>query len=162
MSASVRPEIQAIVARGSVTTGEVAAFLATTTCNQAEWNALVPAMTDEAFLALVYFSPLNASGHALEILRRFKIEQAALKKMKADYLAACKETYESRAEAKVANGEALAFSETLDAIREALGQKSTHHLVMAGDVLELVDAIEHCDGCRVKVVLQRLREEGAK
>jgi hypothetical protein len=159
---TVRPEIQALVARGRVTTDEVAALIATAPCNQAEWSALVPVMTDEAFLVLVDFSPFNASDHVLEILRRFKIEQAALKKMTADYLAACKETYESRTEAKVAKGEALAFSETLDAIREALGQKSNHHLVMAGDVLELVDAIEHCDGCRVKVVLQRLREEGAK
>jgi hypothetical protein len=52
------------------------------------------------------------------------------------------------------------FAESLDNIREAIGQDQTHHLVMAGDVEELVKAVESCasDGmCCAMPVLQRLR-----
>jgi glycosyltransferase involved in cell wall biosynthesis len=54
-----------------------------------------------------------------------------------------------------------AFAETIDGVREALGQEKTHYLVVADDVQELVQAIEACasdGGCRAKVVLERLRE----
>jgi hypothetical protein len=56
------------------------------------------------------------------------------------------------------------FAESLDNIREALGQKETHHLVMAGDVEGLVMAVELCNsvggdtsGCRAMSALQKLR-----
>ena len=53
------------------------------------------------------------------------------------------------------------LSESLDNIRAALGQDETHHLIMADDVKELVDAVEQCGrdgGCRASAVLRRLRE----
>ena len=57
------------------------------------------------------------------------------------------------------------YAETLEAIREALGQEQTHFLAMPGDVNELVEAIEMCSsdgGCRAKTVLERLREQGRR
>ena len=53
------------------------------------------------------------------------------------------------------------LSESLDNIRAALGQHETHHLIMADDVKELVDAVEQCGrdgGCRASAVLRGLRE----
>ena len=60
---------------------------------------------------------------------------------------------------------AKSLAESLDNIREALGQRETHHLVMAGDIEILVKAIELCardGGCRAMLTLRRLRmpEEG--
>jgi hypothetical protein len=52
------------------------------------------------------------------------------------------------------------LAESLDNVREALGQEATHHLVMADDVKELVKAVESCagdGGCRALLVLQKLR-----
>ncbi len=56
---------------------------------------------------------------------------------------------------------AKSFGETLDNIREALGQEATHHYVMADDIEELVKAVELCasdGGCRAMTVLKKLRE----
>jgi len=56
---------------------------------------------------------------------------------------------------------AKSFAESLDNVREALGQEETHHLVVAGDVEELVKAVELCaddGGCRAMTVLHKLRE----
>ena len=58
-----------------------------------------------------------------------------------------------------------AFSETIEGVREALGQESTHYLVVPGDVKELVTAVAICDsdgGCRAFKVLERLREQGRR
>jgi len=49
------------------------------------------------------------------------------------------------------------FAEALDQVREALGQKETHYLVIADDVEELVKSVERDDGS-AKAVLQKLRE----
>ena len=58
-----------------------------------------------------------------------------------------------------------AFAETIDAVREALGQEGTHYLVVPGDVKELVTAVAICDadgGCHAFKVLERLREQGRR
>jgi hypothetical protein len=53
---------------------------------------------------------------------------------------------------------AKSFAESLDNIREAIGQGETHHLVMAGDVAELVKAVELGDPVsQAMVVLRKLR-----
>jgi hypothetical protein len=54
-----------------------------------------------------------------------------------------------------------AFAETIDNVRDALGQKETHYLIVADDVKELVGAIALCEsdgGCRAAETLKRLRE----
>jgi len=53
------------------------------------------------------------------------------------------------------------YAETLEAIREALGQEQTHFLAMPGDVKDLVEAVER-DGGSAKSVLERLRLEGRR
>jgi hypothetical protein len=56
--------------------------------------------------------------------------------------------------------ESTAYGETIESVREALGQKETHYLVMSGDVKELVEAIELCasdGGCRAMTVLRHLQ-----
>ncbi len=55
--------------------------------------------------------------------------------------------------------EARGFAETIDNVREALGQDVTHHLIVADDVKELVEAVEKHGGAPLKV-LQKLRERG--
>jgi hypothetical protein len=62
-----------------------------------------------------------------------------------------------RARLAAAERAATDYAEALDAIREALGQRETHYLVMPGDVRDLVDAIERGDGS-APIVLKRLRE----
>jgi len=80
---NVRPEIQALIARGNVTSVELAELR----CNSWEWESLVPAMTDEAFIEHVEHALKNCSRpkdpstsyestvfavHAPELVRRFK------------------------------------------------------------------------------------------
>lgn len=79
----VRPKIKVLVARGNVTQAEVAELR----CNSWEWEALVPAMDDDAFVAHVEHAikhcsmtrrPAATYGdaivgvHAPELLRRLK------------------------------------------------------------------------------------------
>jgi hypothetical protein len=143
----VRPEIQALAKRGNVTPAEVAELR----CNSWEWEHLVPAMNDEALVGRVEHALANCGRHrrpfltyneaveglyAPELLRRFKLLERA----------------------------ARDYEEALDNIREALGQKRTHHLVMAGDVKDLVLAVQKCDsdydcGCCAAVLLKGLQEE---
>jgi hypothetical protein len=55
---------------------------------------------------------------------------------------------------------AEAYAGTIDGVREALGQKETHYLVVADDVEELVKAVERCEsdgGCQAMTVLAKLR-----
>jgi predicted methyltransferase MtxX (methanogen marker protein 4) len=49
------------------------------------------------------------------------------------------------------------YAQTVDNVREALGQKETHYLIMADDVQELVEAVERDDGS-AKTVLKQLRD----
>lgn len=132
---AVRSEVAALVERGRVTAEEVHALR----CTYSEWVKLVPAMTDEAFTVRVEQALRNPQGepfeavYAPELLRRFRGHERAAK----------------------------SFAESLDNVREALGQEQTHHLVMADDVEELVKAVELCasdGGCRAMTVLRRLRD----
>lgn len=57
---------------------------------------------------------------------------------------------------------AKSFEEVIDGVREALGQRETHYLVVAQDVEELVKAVELDEraddgGGRATVVLRNLR-----
>lgn len=52
---------------------------------------------------------------------------------------------------------ATAYAETIDNVREALGQKATHYLIIADDVRLLVDAVEKQGGPALGV-LRDLRE----
>lgn len=139
----IRPEIRALLARGNVTPAEVEELR----CNSYEWEALVPVMNNEALIGRMEHAFENCSHvgkpassyndavvgvFAPELLRRFKF----------------------------AAQEAQTFSEVVDNIREALGQKVTHYLVIADDVKELVEAIE--SRCDPLLVLKRIRKEGAR
>ncbi len=79
----VSPEVQELIKRGNVTPVEVAELR----CNSWEWEALIPVMNDEAFVARVEHALTNCSRHkqpfasydeavqglyAPELLRRFK------------------------------------------------------------------------------------------
>jgi hypothetical protein len=142
----VRPEIQALVKRGNITTAEVASL----SCNSWEWEHLIPAMNDEAFVVRMEYALARCGVHK----RPFVTYNEAVEGLYAPELLK---------RFKLAAHEARVYADTIDAVREMLGQKSTHYLVMAGDVMELVEAIEHCnadDGCHAMEVLRRLREEG--
>lgn len=146
----VRPEIQALAKRGNVTPAEVAELR----INSWEWEHLTPAMNDEAFVARVEHALKNCSPrgypsrsyddavyglYAPELLKRFKLQSLA----------------------------ARDYGGTLEGIREALGQKNTHYLVMADDVAIVVKALEwyaskmseKVDGTRAKVALAALRDQ---
>jgi hypothetical protein len=56
------------------------------------------------------------------------------------------------------NNEARAFAEVIDDIREALGQKETHYLVIADDVKYLVEAVERQGGSAAEA-LEKIRAE---
>lgn len=143
----VRPEIQVLAKRGNVTPEEVAEIR----CNSWEWEHLIPAMNDEAFIARMehavkncgyYKRPYTTYNEAVEALYAPEL----LRRFKGAMLAA------------------RDYAEALDNIRGALGQKQTHHLVMAGDVKDLVQAVQKCDrdydcGCCAAVVLKQLQEE---
>jgi hypothetical protein len=130
----VRPEIRDLAKRGNVTSAEVAELC----CNSWEWEALVPALSDEAFVLQMQraldncfttrerpFVTYNAAVEGLyapELLRRFQ----------------------------AASREARAFAETIDNVRAALGQEATHYLIIADDVKELVEAVELDDSEEAK------------
>ena len=135
MNDEIRPEVQALVERGGVTLEEIASL----SCNYAEWSALVPSMTDEALIERVARALRNQQGepivnvYAPELLRRLRGTIRA----------------------------ARAYAESIDNVRDALGQKETHYLVVADDVEELVKAVELCasdGGCRAMTVLRKLRD----
>jgi len=142
----VRPEIQALAKRGNVTPAETAELR----CNSWEWEHLTPAMNDEAFVAQME----HAIGNCGRRKRPFTTCNEAVEGLYAPELLR---------RFKSAVREARAFAESLDAIREAIGQKETHYLVMPSDVKELVEAVQKCDrdydcGCCAAVVLKGLRE----
>jgi hypothetical protein len=121
----VRSEIQALIKRGNVTPAETAELH----CNSWEWEALVPAMDDEAFVARMEHAIANCGQHK----RPFSTYNEAVEGLYAPELLR---------RFKLAAHDAQAFAETLDAIRAALGQKETHYLVMADDVAIAVKALE--------------------
>ena len=132
----VRPEIQALAKRGDITPAEVAEIR----CNSWEWEHLIPAMNDEAFVAQMEHAVKNCSLHkqpsssydeavqglyAPELLRRFKLA-----------------------------------TQINEAVREALGRKC---LLMANDVAVIVKALKwyasRVDGTRAKVALALVRQQ---
>ena len=138
--AIVHPEIRKLIERGNITPAEVAELR----CNSWEWEALVPALNDEAFVEHMQHAldncfttrerPFTTYNQAIEglyapdLLRRFAVAARA----------------------------ARDYAETIDNVREALGQKSTHYLIIADDVKELVDAVEsHRDALSVLKRIQR-------
>ncbi len=138
----VRQEIKDLIRRGNVTTEEIK----TIRCNSWEWEALIPAMSDEAFVERMQYTlgncaqrrefPCTTYDQALqwvwapELLKRFGVAVQAAK----------------------------TFEEVVDNVREALGQKETHYLVIADDVKELVDAVER-DSSRAKAILLKIRNQ---
>ena len=56
---------------------------------------------------------------------------------------------------------ARGYAETIDNVREALGQVVTHYLIVADDVKELVEAVEKHGGPAAEV-LQKIRERGRR
>ena len=83
MSTDIRPEIRALIERGNVTPAEIKSLR----CNSWEWEALVPAMNDEALTNAIEHALVNCERHRRpfatydqsvtslytpELLRRFK------------------------------------------------------------------------------------------
>ena len=136
----VRPEIQALVARGNVTPDEIA----TLRCNSWEWEALVPAMNDDALF--------ERMQHALKNCSRVHRPAASYNESVVGVLA-------PELLGRFAGWRNIARNcqESLDNVREALGQDETHYLVIADDVKDLVEAIE--SRCDALVVLKRIRGE---
>ncbi len=66
----------------------------------------------------------------------------------------------SHADSCATHSEARGFAETIDNVREALGQDVTHYYIIADDVKELVEAVERQEGSALEV-LQKIRERGA-
>lgn len=125
MNDFIRTEIRDLVARGSITVEEYNKLR----CNSYEWEAMVPALDDEAFAAAMQHALKNCNPggrpyitydkavcglYGPELLKRFSAATRAAR----DYAA------------------------TIDNVREALGQEATHYLIVADDVKDLVEAIE--------------------
>ena len=196
MSDHIRPEIQALIDRGNVTLEE----LHDLRCNSWEWDALVPAMTDEALIARAQYALDNSRRpripsvtydesvigvFAPELMRRLVQASAASQRhmekwweYEQKYILPCFQFAEEsgidlHAEVRNSPGtncvvllvralqaqarEAVAFAETIDNVREALGQKATHYLIIADDVRLLVDAVEKQGGPALEL-LRELRE----
>lgn len=137
----IRPEIQSLIARGNVTPAELAELR----CNSWEWEALVPALNDEAFVERMQHSIDNCFARHD---RPFATYNDAVQGLWAPELL---KRFASATRA------ARDYAETIDNVRQALGLESTHYLVIAGDVKDLVEAIEsRSDAMKV---LKRIREE---
>jgi hypothetical protein len=146
----VRPEIQALAKRGNVTPAEIAELR----CNSWEWEHLVPAMNDAAFVAEMEHAIKNSSRrkqpfatydeavsgiYGPELLKRFKLASLA----------------------------ARDYGQMNDNIREALGQKETRYPVTPGDVAVAIKALEwyaanSLESMRAKVTLALIRGRATK
>lgn len=145
----IRPEIRALVERGNITPAELLEIR----CNSWEWEALVPAMTDEAFVERMQYSLDNCFTRRE---RPFTTYNQAVEGLWAPELL---KRFQSTARA------ARDYAETIDNVREALGQDGTHYLITADDVSDLVKAVEldaantvHTGGCHAGRQLLKLRE----
>lgn len=144
----IRPEIQALVKRGNITPDDLKELR----CNSWEWEAMIPVLTEEAFLMRMEHALANCGAHRHPL---------------ASYNEAVEDAYapELLRRYKLVSRDARNFADTIDGVRGALGQEATHFLVVAGDVKDLVDAVERCaddGGCRAMTVLHRLRESTPK
>lgn len=139
----IRREIRELVARGNITLKENESIR----CNSYERELMIPALTDEAFVKQMTYcvgqcSPRRDSAtydaavtgmYAPELLKRFK--RVSREAQKAE-----------------------TFAVIIDDVRKALGQSTTHYLVVADDVRELVHWVEK-DNCDALTALERLRAE---
>ena len=137
----IRPEIQNLIKRGSVTPVELSEIR----CNSWEWEALVSAMNNEALV--------ERTGHALENCsligkRPFPTYNESVIGLLAPELLK---------RFAVSAQETQTLSDIVEGIRRALGRKPAHPLAIADDVKELVEAIE--SRCDALVVLKRIREK---
>jgi hypothetical protein len=195
----IRPEIAALIARGNITLTELNELR----CNSWEWQAMVPAMNDEAFVdrmeyalkncftsARRPFSTYNEAVEGLwapELIRRYKMISKKVSDLAEEFFDAkslhekfleatnkwqgyerdyilpcfkwakeegfeleplvldnpgknCVEIFFNRL--RGAAHEARNYAETLDAVREALGQKETHYLCIPDDVGIAIKALE--------------------
>lgn len=151
----VRPEIQALIARGDVTSEEFKKF--GFTLNWYEKPVLIAALSDEAFLSEVPDPDSSFPGDKDRLGFNVAFE-------------ACWGT-ESLKRFKSATSQVRSLTETIVSVHDALGQTTmrcravtdengqvvTRHPVLARDVKELVEAIE--SRCDALVVLKRIREK---
>jgi hypothetical protein len=147
VSEHIRPEIAALIARGNITLTELNELR----CNSWEWQAMVPAMNDEAFVDRMEYAlkncftparrPFSTYNEAVEglwapqLIRRYQTLRERLHDFSSDMAVEIKEFEASKREA-------CNYAETLDAVREALGQKETHYLCIPDDVGIAVRALE--------------------
>lgn len=145
----IRQEIKDLIRRGNVTSEDLSEIR----CNSWELEALVPAMNDEVFV--------DCMEHALKncfttIERPFSTYNKAIEALYAPELLK---------RFRIATSGADNYGETLEAIREAIGQDVTHYLCMAGDIRELVEAIDASEkdgGLKARTVLKNLRDTGRR
>jgi hypothetical protein len=107
---NVRPEIQALIERGGVTPAEVKELR----CNSWEWEALVPALTDDALAERVQYAADNCSRGK----RPFATYEEALAGL---YVPELLRRFQG---ARLA---ARDYAETVSMVSDALGQEQTHY-----------------------------------
>ena len=181
----VASTIRRLVRRGNVTLEERDKLH----CNLREWEALLPALNDEAFDNWLRYVIDNCDDiHPGEVLQMYVVE--LMKRYRSHLLTrtpirsfddlnqACKNIgfdlscgecaaifftgsggY-SHDDSCTTHSAARGYAETIDNVREALGQVVTHYLIVADDVKELVEAVEKHGGPAAEV-LQKIRERGA-
>ena len=137
----IRLEIQNLIKRGNVTPAELSEIR----CNSWEWEALVPAMNNEALV--------ERTEHALENCsligkRPFPTYNESVMGLLAPELLK---------RFAVSTQETQTRADVIDGICKALGRKPAHPLAIADDVKELVEAIE--SRCDALAVLKRIREK---
>lgn len=133
MSENIRPELQKLIDRGNVTLDEIKELR----CNSWEWDALVPAMSDDALLDRMQYAIDNCARGRVKpslVYEDWVIGVFAPELMKR--LATTKRQLE------VSDQDATGYAEAIVLVAEALGQKSTHYLIIADDVKDLVEAVE--------------------
>jgi hypothetical protein len=131
--ANIRPEIRALIARGNITLTELNELR----CNSWEWQAMVPAMNDEAFIDRMEYALKNCFTPAR---RPFSTYNEAVEGLWAPEL--LKRFSKMQAELSAYTRAADNYAESLDAVREALGQKETHYLCIPDDVGIAIKALE--------------------
>lgn len=122
----ISDEIRALIQRGNVTLEELNELR----CNSWEWQALVPAMTDEAFVDRMQYALDNCHTPSK---RPFSTYNEAVEGLWAPELLK---------RFRTASFAEVNFAESLDGVREALGQKETHYLCIPDDVRIAIKALE--------------------